>query len=357
VWRLHRYLLKETLACSLLAFGVFFGLSVLVVLPRLVHRLLGASLSMTMFAALTWGPLDNLENLILISVLLGTVFTCARMAADNEVQAVTASGIHRSVLLTPVAIVGLLASTVTAELVHSWMPAFHFTKYQLISGVAQQFLGTLNNSGGRLEVQGLTLKFDPAKNEGNRLRDVEMFYRQGQDKMHVYADELWLEVDPVEENIVLQAINVVGERVSPDGLNRYRITSDITVTRSLAELMGGRSRGDHADSDLTTGQLLAEIWRGDHEFAEGAWFSTHRRLCQSLAPLLMAVNAFAIGILVRRGGRMTALAVSFVPIAGYYTLQILSRRLVATLHEPWLAWLPILGLGVAAVPLLRKALR
>ena len=358
MWRLHRYLLKELLACTLLAFCVFFGLSLLVVLPRLILRTLGTSLWVTFFASLVWGPLDNLENLILISVLLGTVFTCARAAADNEVQAVTASGIHKSCLLTPVLLLGLLASTLTAELVHTWLPGFHFTKLQLISGVAQQFVGALTASDGRLEMQGLTVVFDPARNDGNnRLRDVELFYRQKDEDVHGHADEVWIEIDQADEAIHLRATNLVGEQIAPDGSRRRLTMNSLDLKKSITEVLGGSARQDPGDSDLTTGQLLTELWRGDHAFPEGAWFVLHRRLCAALAPLLMAVSAFAVGLLVRRGGRMTALAVSFVPIAGYYTLQIVARKLCGNLHQPLLAYLPVVGVLLATVPLLRKALR
>ena len=80
-------------------------------------------------------------------------------------------------------------------------------------------------------------------------------------------------------------------------------------------------------------------------------------MCQALAPLLMAVSAFAVGLLARRGVRITALAVSFVPIAAYFTLQIVARKLCGNLHQPLLAYLPIAGVALATVPLLRKALR
>ena len=108
---------------------------------------------------------------------------------------------------------------------------------------------------------------------------------------------------------------------------------------------------------MRSSQIICELARESNIDEERAYYQLHRRNSRSLAPLLMALIAFPIGVLFRRAGRMVAFAVSFIPLALYFGSGILSIQLASTTHEPLLAWTPAVVLALATVFMLGKVLR
>jgi lipopolysaccharide export LptBFGC system permease protein LptF len=257
----------------------------------------------------------------------------------------------------PALLLALLASVLNGWLVSTWIPYVHYRKYQLISSLATQVLGDLSSAAGRLELTGLALVFDPSKRESaNKLKDVTIWSRSREHPYSVHAEELFFEIDPETEKVYIHVRNCEGYKVE-GGKQQWVKQENLVLPLDLTELIGDRSRKEGGDSDLRSVQLISELARGAHTNPEKAWYVLHRRGCQTIAPFLMTLLGFSIGIFFKRSGRMGAFAVSLVPLLIYFGLTIATKGLVATTHVTILAWLPTGALALAAAPLLWKIFR
>jgi lipopolysaccharide export system permease protein len=356
VWRLHRYYSRDLASSIGLTFSILFGISILAFLPRILNRTQGESIYVALAAALVFA-VDFLPDLVTISALVGTVFTYSRASADNEILAIRASGIHLSCPLAPALMVALLGSVACGWLVSTWIPAVHYMKYQLISGLANQMLGNLASAEGRLELPGLTLTFDATKRgSANTLRNVDVIMTTKEHRYSVWAEELSIEVDAENERAVIFLKNARGFDAS-DGSYKTVLQENVELPLDLAEILGDTSRKEGSDKDLRTSQIYSELMRGEHPFPEGAWYLLNFRGCKTLVPLVMTLLGFCIGVLFKGSGRMGSFALSFGPLGLYYGLTIAARSLVATTHVTALAWLPVGALALALVPLFWKVFR
>jgi lipopolysaccharide export system permease protein len=353
---LHRYYSKDLAASIGLTFSILFGISILAFLPRILNRTQGESIYVALLAALVFA-VDFLPELVTISTLVGTVFTYSRASADNEILAVRASGIHLACPLAPALLFAILGSILSGWLVSTWIPAAHYLKYQMISGLANQMLTNLASAEGRLELQGLIIVFDPAKRESaNTLRNVDVFMNTKEHDYKIHAEELSIEVDAEAERAVVFLKNARGfDRTA--GSAKVVLQEKVEIPIDLAEILGDTSRKEGGDKDLRTSQLHSELMRGEHPFPERARYILNHRGCQTLVPLVMTLLGFAIGVLFKGSGRMGSFAMSFGPLGIYYGLVIAARSLVATTHVTALAWLPVCALAAAGVPLFWKVFR
>ena len=352
MWKFHRYYVKELLINLSLTFVMLFGIALLATVARGISRSQSLGAYMGLWITLMW-VLDAIPHLVLISVLVASVFTFGRAAADNEVAAIRSAGVSPLRLIGAAIFVGACAAGANGYLLHNWIPWAHYRKYRPTSDALELLLINNKSSQKKWEIGDFRMTWE--RREGMRYFDVD-FHAQNNEQIYVgRADELVVSYDKADSELVLTAKGFRGELEK--GGKRTLFDSEVRLAYPLSLLIEKNKRHEGM-KDLSTAQLVAEVASGGGERSEQARWFIWLRSGQALATLLFAIIGFPIGVLFRRAGRMMAFAISFIPLGVYYALMIgVAPALAKTVDAAWPAFVPDAVLALAAIVLTRRALR
>lgn len=356
MWRLHRYYLKEVTVSSLLTFMVLFGIVLISVVYRAIDRaqgfgLLEAAKTTVFYAA------DTIPHLLAIALLFSTVLTFARASQDREITAIRSAGISPRVALASPMLVGILASILAGWAFHYVIPMAHFNKYRVVADNIRQVMLNTGLFEGAMRFDGKGLLLYPKRtNEKGEFEDVAIRLNSKSplsalEQGGLYEAEIArLVVDSGQEQLVLQVEEI------RDVITGAR-PPDFEFSVDLRELLAGGSRRGEDERDITSDQLLAEVYRGVHHNEGLARYTVHKRGCFALMPCLFAPLGFCIGVLARDRGRIFALVLSLVPLLVFYFVDFMGAKLVRNLDMPILAWLPAMVTAAIGFPFCWRLLR
>jgi len=200
---IHRMILGELIKVFLLA---LVGLTSLLLLAGLVAE--AAQHGMTPTQILTVIPLlvpNMLPYTLPTTTLFATCIVYGRLAADNEILAIKAAGVHISQVVWPAVLLGLGTSCVTGVLYYETIPTTHHTlRTHVFDDIEGYLYGILRKEGG-IRHPKLDYTIDVSRVEGDILRDA--IFRRIDPKTKLFnaiavADEAKLHVD--RENRVLR---------------------------------------------------------------------------------------------------------------------------------------------------------
>ncbi len=353
MWKLHRYYLREVATSSALVFAVLFGVVLISTVYRGIKRAEGFGLLAAAEVTFYWAA-DALPHLLPIAFLFATVLTFARASQDREITAIRAAGISPRVVMTSALLVGIVCSLFGSWTLHWLVPQTHYLKYRVVAESIREVLLSTGMTGDIFSMKGLTMTWE-RRNEQGHWEDVQILVQRDGEELQILdqglwlADEAWVEVVD-GERLALVLIN------ARDALGRVDLPDRLTPSISISAIAESRRR-DEGDKDLTSDQLLAEVYRGVHENDITARYLVHQRACFALLPILFAPLGFCIGVLSRDRGRMLALVYAMVPVFLFYLGDFVGNKLVRTTGEPLSAWTPALLLFALGAPFCWRLLR
>ncbi len=356
MWRIHRYYLRELAASSILTFLVLFGIVLVASVYRGLDKARGGDLVMAATITFFWAA-DTFPHLLAMSLLVAAVLTFARASQEREITALRAAGISPRVPMVAALLLGLAFSIAGSFAVHYLLPAVHYHKYRVLGEALRSLLVQTKMSGNKLSFGSLVMAWE-SEDEGGHLHDVLLKLgkrRQsgGYEPGQVYiAEEAWLDLSDDGATITLHlrgAENLAGEGIRGQA-------SNIALAKSIREL-AEEDRREEGDKDLSSDQLLSEVYRGVHDNPDGARFTVHRRTCFALMPCLFAPIGFCIGVLARERGRMTALLFGMAPMAAFYLGVVLAPTVVRAVDWPPVAYLPAAIVALLGLPFCWRLLR
>jgi lipopolysaccharide export system permease protein len=198
----HRMILGELLKVFLLA---LVGLTTLLLMAGLVSE--AAQHGMSPSQIMTVIPLlvpNMLPYTLPTTTLFATCIVYGRLAADNEILAIKAAGVHISQVVWPAVLLGLGTSAVTGVLYYEIIPTTHHTlRTHVFDDIEGYLYGILRKEGG-LRHPKLDYTIDVKRVEGDVLRGA--IFKRIDPKTRLFdvvawADEAKLRVD--RENRVL----------------------------------------------------------------------------------------------------------------------------------------------------------
>ncbi|MFO1051124.1 MAG: LptF/LptG family permease [Planctomycetota bacterium] len=352
--KLHRYYLKELSVSALLSAVVLFG----IVLISTVYRALGLAQGFGLFevakATILYAA-DTAQHLVPIAFLFSTVLTFARAARDREITAMRAAGISPRVAMVPAMLLGILVSLGSAQVFHQIAPEFHFQKFHVVANSIRNLILTTGMLGDRFATSGLVMTWD-RKTDDNHWHDVLFRIDRGRPEFAAtgagvfLADEAWVEVQG-EDLLVLILKNP--RPANGDGT----LPQEVRIGVSMRAIVKDQDLRKEDEKDMTSDQLLSEVYRGVHNRPINARYVVDRRTCFALLPTLLAPIGFCIGVFSRERGRMLALVFAAVPVVLFYLVDFASAELVRKTSEPAFAFMPAVVLTVLGIPFCWKLLR
>lgn len=393
---LVRAYLREVAAHLFLVLG---GVAFLVVLGASVQA------SSRSQGAPIWIPLalvplmvgNTLPYLVPVTLLVASVLTYGRMAADGEEQAVRSAGMHPLRLLAPALLAGAAVAAATYPLSASLLPRLYSAMRDLSFRLRFAALENTNPGASELHFQGMHLMWRGRDREG-AFRDVVFFLRQDEglsafpfdpgagpaaadgaasNTVQVRARRASMSLQGRELVLAFAGLHAFSAAGAGDA---WRLRSDDTAYLRLdLDSLGRRPEEARKADDFTTGELRARLaglraaaapslgGLDDRagERAERAVekarrelgrcrYTIWRRLAVAVAALPLAAVGAMLGWRVRRAGVLPAFAAGTgLVLLLYYPLHYLGNALEAagTLDAFWAAWLPVGGLLAAVAAL------
>ncbi|MBM3984908.1 MAG: YjgP/YjgQ family permease [Planctomycetes bacterium] len=330
----QRRLLAEMLRNAAITLGVLTAILVLVMSGKAVHQ---EGLSLATFLRLV--PLLTLANMhvtLPLAVLVAVVLTYGRAAADNEVDALRASGVHPWHVGLPALVFGALGTLVllvALDVVTPWASIEQKRAFKEFDW-GEVLRGKLD-AGEPVKLDERTwVSADGFTAEGLALGvRVQIYGDDRSIEREILADSAELGVSQArgELTVTLRAFHTVrGPRTEG---------ATMTITKPLP-----REMVELDSRTLSTTQLLATLQRGGPLAGlslRQAELEVHMRLASAAACLLFVFLGLPVALLFRRGDRTAAFLIAFLIVLFVYyparevSLYLSDRELLSPLAASW----------------------
>lgn len=348
---LHLYLLRQVIASLVLTVAVFtFVLMLGNVLKRLLVLLVSGQASLWLVAKAIGLLLPYVWVFALpMGMLTATLLTFGRFSADQELTAARASGVSLLSLVTPILLLSLIMSGISAWVTMDLAPKTRVA-YRQLYHEAMLELGTEQLPEGRFIKDFPNYIFHIGKNDGGELRDVMVFYLEGNTNFvtTIHAETARLTRDPVRSTIQLEMFDATsilldrdGRKVGPEGdfelvLADRRQTrapgiriKDMTLRQLRLELEDVRQRMQAVNwAESVAGEMQADeadrvLARMETELTTPLRFQLHRSVAISFACVGFALIGIPLGIRANRRETNVGIAFGLGLALVYYVFFIL----------------------------------
>lgn len=358
----QRYLLKELLINSVITFGVITMIFIVGGALTILHKMSVITLG-TFATGVYFFVGTNLDKMLPMTVLVATVITFGRWAADNEITSLRACGISMYTLLAPGALFGLLGVAIVLHVNDRVAASMEFhTKDLLEQSLPNLIAAAKERTSGELPFgKDKVLLYEGVDQATGDLKNVRYKqYESSEDdksvslKNEVRAKRAQISFDERKGEIYLDCRDVESVTGGSAGVNFGALQlkvplRDETIEKkvrhcSLAELIAAEDRDYEGSPKNRTIQT---------EF--------HQRIAGAFACFLFIFLGMPLALIFRHGNRMVAFLIAFlIAIVVYYPTFILGESLAKdTDLNPLLAiWsgsamLALLGTALTIVVLRR----
>jgi LPS export ABC transporter permease LptF/LPS export ABC transporter permease LptG len=365
--RLNRYVFREILAPTLVAFLAYTGFMLIRGLVQFSDLVFQSEDPLRDTGLVLAFSVPHIVVLTIpVSFLLGVLVGVGRLSADSELVAIRASGVDLLRLYRPIGLLALLTGGATLLLMLEVLPRtnelLYTLKLRLSSfavvqrihpGVFGPDFGGFRiyverASADRRKLTGLIVSDRSHPADGDRLT----FARSGSLESDEHLGRLWLRLE-----------SAVTHHVSDDP-TRYDVTSydeqRILISDVDPKQLERRGPAFKQLREQTVPELLrtAAAHRTPIE-TRMAWVEVHKKFALPSACLVFGLLGLPLGIVNRRGGRAAGFAVSVAIVVAYYVLFAGGEaRAIDGTTTPFLAmWLPnllLVALGFLALARIRR---
>ncbi|MDP2480309.1 MAG: LptF/LptG family permease [Candidatus Palauibacterales bacterium] len=288
---LTRYLLRLHAAPFLFALSALTLLLLLNEIGQRFNKLLGKGLDWTIIARVFVLSLPFiLAVTVPMAVLIAVLYTFNQLAADNEITALKASGIHLPRLLAPLALAGLLIGGALVVFNNTLLPASNHRLALLLSSIGRKKPTFVLRERTINEVLANELYLQAARIDRARsaLQDVAIYDRRTRDRARtIYADSGDMAYNKTQTDLFLTLYNGIMYQHSE---NKPREFERMDFRELVMRVPG------------VTNQLEKEQengYRGDREMPVGRMEKEVRSARLEQAEVLAQSRAFSEGLALR----------------------------------------------------------
>jgi lipopolysaccharide export system permease protein len=293
-----------------------------------------------------------LSYTIPMAILTATMIAFGRLASDNEVIAMKASGISLYKIGLPVIIIAFVISLASVYLNDRVLPASHFASYKLVKGVALKNPAAYLESGTFIKnFKGYIVRIDSI--EGNQLEGILIYQLQdggptrtiiaerGEFIAHENKNFITLrlsegsvdEPNPKEPDMFyklnFKTYNMtldLDKDISLDDINKKPKSMTIKeLKEDIARLKATASKEEHIRKDIK--ERLVEI---------------HRKIAMAFSSFVFVLVALPLAINTKKREKSVGFAMSLIVLTVYYL--ILFGGMALSLRE---AIPPMVGVWLA----------
>lgn len=295
-----------------------------------------------------------------MATLAGTLIGFSRMGSDSELVALSAAGVGRRRILSPVLMLGAVATLLTLYCGLEVAPASaRALRATALRTALQKLNSPIDLRAFNTEIPGKIIYVrdgDEARGEWGR---VFIYAQESDNQVRLITARLGrIDSSGDQSELVLSdAVSTMlpapdkvdrsGKQIVTDRSAQLRVRLDTGRSQALAKLRERATELDEMNlSDLAT---HARTVTGEQHYEAAT--ELQRRFALSVAPLCFALLGAGLGLRVRRGGRASGVLLSLAVLFIYYLVSLTGEQmaragLVAPFVGAWLAVALTTGLSV-----------
>ncbi len=354
---LRRYILKELAGPFFLSFIVCTFVLLLGNIIKLADLVINKGVDFLSVCKIFFYMLPWLFTFTIpIAVLTATLLSFGRLAADNEITAMKASGISLYRLVVPLVTVGLIICLISVELNDWILPRLRFESRKLIAQIG------VKNPTAYLEAGRFIKAF---KNyiifiygiDKNKFTNIRIYQPQeGRPTRTIIAAKGEFTSIPEKDVIRLKLMNGTSDEPNPkDPGNFYKL--NFKTYYMTLDLKEGRDLNiQKKKSDMSIAELKKEIKALSAEGVNPAplIIEVNKKLSYSFSSLIFILIGIPLALMARRGEKFIGFGLSLCVIVLYYLLLLGGEALSikGTLNPALGVWLPNIILGLIGLALI-----
>lgn len=353
----QRYLLKELIQNALVTFAVITLIFMVGGALRFLHKTELITIA-TFVRAVFFFIGTNLDKTLPMTVLIASVLTYGRAAADNELNTMKASGIHLATALIPALFFGMAGTAVVLYVNDKVASEMEFRKGELIEAGMDGAMEALMDRGGNAIQLG---------------KNVHVIWRAVDDlgRMHDLRIKRYAKGDENESRPLIDEIMAETAHLVPDHKQGVLYLDLEGVQTLYGEFKGGAAGSlrypiplreqewdkhpkEHSLTELATARGRRYVGAHKIRTLDSEY---HQRVAGAFACILFVIVGVPLSIIFRHGNRMVAFLIAFlIAIGVYYPTFMLGELLsdetkISTFLAVWSGsiFLLLLGGGLTVV--------
>jgi lipopolysaccharide export LptBFGC system permease protein LptF len=310
---LQRYILRELVGSFIFAFLTVLGVclvgtmfQVFRAFPGLGIEALTKALPMATGAMAWW--------VLMVASCIASTLVYARLAADNEITAMRACGIHTWRIVSPAVLLGLMLVGMAYPLNEIVVPWTRWSRRLLFRDATPQILKTPQPGKQDFRIGSMRITYTDFVDGRMQNPTVSKY-----DKSLILVQEWFapsgaILADKEPIRVVLTKPRVW--RIAKNGQEEWlSAENDLSVDIPTEDLDKIPRQPADQPADVLWESVVATK---DRQLRVRCLTILHTRYAQSLAPMLMILVAMPIGILVRKGSRLAGLGAALPPMLVYF---------------------------------------
>lgn len=285
-----------------------------------------------------------------IAALTAVLLALGRLASDNEIVAIRASGVNLFSLILPLLIVGLILSLILVLFNDRVIPYSHFASRRLLMEIG------IKNPTAALEPGVFINSFEKYvlfiyRVEENKLTNVRIYEpREGKPTRTIVARHGEFISIPETKTIKLKLTDGTSDEPDPNApTNFYKLNfKQYFMTLSLAQKQDRKI--DKKPKDMTIRELEAEIEKLKREGIDPTPLITeiNEKIALAFSCFVFVLLGSSLAIVTRRREKSINFGIAFLTVGVYYLLLLGSEALSLQGHlNPYIAmWIPNAVCGI-----------
>lgn len=296
-----------------------------------------------------------------MGVLLANLLSFGRLASDNEITAIKASGVNISSIISPVLLVGFLISLALVIFYERVIPACNYRFFETSYNISQR-IPTLelrehafNNVGEmRIYVNRIDVK-------SSALEDIIISENNPESSKFITAEKGSILLHPSGSKLTLQLTN--GAIHQLDMLDKNKYQSLLFNIHNIVINLGGAVKGKRQRmlEEMDNSEIKKEIDRYKMGKINVGPFlvELHRRTSLPFACFSFTLLGISLGLKARHRSKSIGFGISVLLIFIYYLILLAAETMGARGTTPvaFTMWLPNIILGAAGIVLLVKSIK
>ena len=296
-----------------------------------------------------------------MGVLLANLLSFARLASDNEITAIKASGINLISIVSPVLLIGFLISLTLFIFYDRVLPVCNYKFFETSYSIAQKRPAlelhehAFNNLGEmRIYIHRINAKT-------SMLEDVIISENNPESSKFITAEKGLLFLHPDGSKLTLQLTN--GAIHQQETLDRNKYQSLLFNTHNIVINLGETSnrKRERMLEEMTNSEIKKEIERYKMGRININPFlvELHRRMSLPFACLSFTLLGISLGLKARHKSKSISLGISLLVIFAYYLLLIGGETMgLRGMAPPALTmWIPNAVFGAMGIIFLNKSIK
>jgi lipopolysaccharide export system permease protein len=287
-----------------------------------------------------------------IACLIAVILAFSRFMADNEITAIRASGIHLGRLLTPLTVLGLIASLALIILNERVIPYAHHEQRRLLKNLGVENPTALLEAGMFIHSFANQIIFIH-KIEDNKMHNVTIYQPKPDGPTRtIIAKHGEFTPVPGRDQIKLKLMDGSSDEPNLENpesfyklnFKEYFMTLDLSKNDETVE---------KKPQSMTLRELQAEIAKLEMHFIDAARLRTEyfRKISWSFSPLIFILIGFPLAVITNRREKSANVVLAILCFAFYYLFSLgceaLSKK--GVLPAGVIMWTPNMVAGLGAL--------